>query len=213
MMMKIVIFALFAALASGFMMAPKVAGKHTKINMADGETFNPRNEAGVSGPLGYFDPLNLAPTDKRGFKKFQEAELKHGRVAMLAVLGILIGEKAPFILGSEISGPAIYHFQQASDVLNAWIPNVVGFILAVEGFNIIKGWESPSETNASGDNIASLKSDYVNGDLKFDPLGLTPKTKDGFKSLRTKELNNGRLAMISAFGLIVQELVSGAPSV
>ncbi len=194
------------------MMAPKVGGKHMKMNMASEDAFNPRNEAGVSGPLGYFDPLGLAPKDKRSFKKFQEAELKHGRVAMLAVVGILVGEKLPFLFGNDITGPAIYHFQQASDVLNAWIPNVVGFIFAVEGFNIVKGWESPNETKANGAAIASLKSDYVNGDLKFDPLGLTPKTKDGFKALRTKELNNGRLAMISAFGLVVQELVSGAPS-
>ena len=183
-----------------------------KMNMASEDAFNPINEAGVSGPLGYFDPLGLAPKDKRSFKKFKEAELKHGRVAMLAVVGILVGEKFPFLLGNDITGPAIYHFQQASDVLNAWIPNVVGFILAVEGFNIVKGWESPNETKANSDALASLKSDYVNGDLKFDPLGLTPKTKDGFKALRTKELNNGRLAMISAFGLVVQELVSGAPS-
>jgi hypothetical protein len=120
---------------------------------------------------------------------------------MIAFLGIIVGEKLPFLLGNEITGPAIYQFQQASDVLNAWIPNVVGFILAVEGFNIVKGWESPSETNAAGDSVASVKSNYVNGDLKFDPLGLTPKTADGFKSLRTKELNNGRLAMIAVFGM------------
>ena len=129
---------------------------------------------------------------------------------MLSFLGIIFGEKAAFLFGNDITGPAIYQFQQASDVLNAWIPNVVGFILAVEGFNIVKGWESPSETNAAGDSIASVKGDYVNGDLKFDPLGLSPKTKDGFKSLRTKELNNGRLAMIAAFGLVGQELATGA---
>lgn len=170
-----------------------------------------KKEAGVSGPLGFFDPLNLCPTDKRSFKKFREAELKHGRVAMLSFVGILAGEKLPFLFGNDITGPAIYHFQQASDVLNAWIPNVVGFILAVEGFNIVKGWESPSETNAAGDSVASVKSNYVNGDLKFDPLGLTPKTADGFKALRTKELNNGRLAMIALIGIFGQELVTGAP--
>jgi hypothetical protein len=47
----------------------------------------------VSGPLGYFDPLSLCPTNERDFKKFRESELKHGRLAMIAVLGVLIGKR------------------------------------------------------------------------------------------------------------------------
>jgi hypothetical protein len=92
----------------------------------------------VSGPFGFFDPLGLAPSNERDFKKFKEAELKHGRVAMVAFLGILAGEAFPFLFGSDISGPAIFQYQQAEGIFNAWSANVIGLTLAVEGFSIVK---------------------------------------------------------------------------
>ena len=45
------------------------------------------------------------------------------------------------------------------------------------------------------------------GDLGFDPLRLKPETKQEFEVVRTKELQNGRLAMIGVTGMVVQELV------
>ena len=47
------------------------------------------------------------------------------------------------------------------------------------------------------------------GDLGFDPLGLKPTNDKDLKSMATKELNNGRLAMIGIAGMVAQELVSG----
>jgi hypothetical protein len=45
--------------------------------------------------------------------------------------------------------------------------------------------------------------------LGFDPLSLTPADSEEFDLLRTKELNNGRLAMLGVAGIIAQELVNG----
>jgi len=167
--------------------------------------FNPKNEAGVSGPFGFFDPLSLCPDNQRDFSKFRESELKHGRIAMLAFLGFFIGEVAPIFFGSDIDGPAIYQYQQAESIFNAWSANVIGLTLAIEGYNIVNGWEAPGES----DGLASLKKSYVNGDLKFDPLGLKPKDPKAFKTIATKEINNGRLAMLAVAGLVAQELVTG----
>ena len=47
------------------------------------------------------------------------------------------------------------------------------------------------------------------GDLGFDPLGLKPTNDKDLKSIASKELNNGRLAMIGIAGMVAQELVSG----
>ena len=47
------------------------------------------------------------------------------------------------------------------------------------------------------------------GDLGFDPLGLKPTNDKDLKSMATKELNNGRLAMVGIAGMVAQELVSG----
>ena len=43
----------------------------------------------------------------------------------------------------------------------------------------------------------------------FDPLGFKPKDAASFNEMATKELNNGRLAMLAVAGFIAQELVSG----
>ena len=73
---------------------------------------------------------------------------------------------------------------------------------------ILTAWESPDVTKARGDTVANLKDTYVNGDLGFDPLGLKPEGDD-FDVMRTKELQNGRLAMLGIAGMVAQELVTG----
>jgi light-harvesting complex I chlorophyll a/b binding protein 1 len=43
----------------------------------------------------------------------------------------------------------------------------------------------------------------------FDPLGLAPKDDpEAWKTIQTKELNNGRLAMIAIAAFTAEELVS-----
>ena len=54
----------------------------------------------------------------------------------------------------------------------------------------------------------ALRPGYTPGDLSFDPLGLAPSDPAEFKAMQTKELNNGRLAMIAIAGMIAQELVT-----
>merc|ERR1711881_181754 len=54
----------------------------------------------------------------------------------------------------------------------------------------------------------AIRADHESGDLGFDPLGLKPMDAAELKEMQTKELNNGRLAMIAAAGMIVQELVT-----
>jgi hypothetical protein len=44
----------------------------------------------------------------------------------------------------------------------------------------------------------------------FDPLGLKPEDPEALKEMQTKELQHGRLAMLAAAGMIVQELQTGA---
>jgi hypothetical protein len=54
-----------------------------KARRADDEYF--------PGNLG-FDPLNLFPRDKEGQDKMELAEIKHGRIAMMGVLGYVLEE-------------------------------------------------------------------------------------------------------------------------
>lgn len=60
----------------------------------------------------------------------------------------------------------------------------------------------------SGTSNVKGSSEYVLGDLGFDPLGIVGKEEE-FTAYRQKELNNGRLAMIAIIGEWVQELING----
>jgi hypothetical protein len=128
---------------------------------------------------------------------------------MTAFLGIMTAESFNPLWDGKITGPAIYQFQQVDNLVPLfWVAVLFGVAL-VEGQNILTGWESPAETGSRKSIIAELKEDYINGDLGFDPLSLTPDDQDEFDNLRTKELNNGRLAMVSVAGIVAQELVNG----
>merc|ERR1712203_621254 len=50
--------------------------------------FNPAEQVGAMAPMGYFDPLGFCKVgDEAGFRNLRAAELKHGRVAMMAAVG------------------------------------------------------------------------------------------------------------------------------
>merc|ERR1712232_260191 len=159
---------------------------------------------GVSGPLGYFDPLGFCEgRELDGVKRFREAEIMHGRVAMMATVGYLIGESTPTIT----YGMDVHH-----TIANNQIPEVPGtvlfpFFLAIniaEALRASVGWVEPGLGP-----LFTLRETYYPGDIGFDPLGLKPKDPQEFANMQTKELNNGRLAMIAAAGMCVQEQING----
>ena len=53
-------------------------------------------EIGVTPPLGVYDPLNLLATPvtypRRSYERYVELEIKHGRIAMLATVGVITTE-------------------------------------------------------------------------------------------------------------------------
>jgi hypothetical protein len=163
---------------------------------------------GALAPVGFFDPLGFAEkADANTLKRYREAELTHGRVAMLAVLGFLVGEKvegSSFLFDAQVSGPAITHIPQVPEGFWALLLLSIG---AAEQYRAEKGWVDPSEVPV--DQPGLLRPEYIPGDLGFDPLGLKPEDPEEFKVMQTKELQNGRLAMLAAAGFLAQEAVDG----
>ena len=157
--------------------------------------FNPLGDASKTGvkirgstkPLEKFDPLGLSSsnTDDR-ILFFREAELKHGRIAMISSLLIPFFDKMdPSVLG-------IHGFNHLSIKVQLLI---ISHMFMAEIASIFKGWEKPF----------SLKSGYQPGDLGFQ---LFPTSDEEMNILMDKELNNGRLAMIGVLGMIAQQLVT-----
>lgn len=167
-----------------------------------------RTLPGVSQPFpNVFDPFNLAAgATVKDIRRWRESELIHGRVAMLAALGFIVQENVKDIpnftpFGVHIQGPAIYHFQQIRQ--GFWEPLLIAIGLA-ESYRVTIGWATPTAENF---NYLKDESEYNLGDLGFDPLGLKPTDPEGLKEMQTKELNNGRLAMIAIAGFVGQELL------
>ena len=195
--------AILALAASASAFAPAPATKASTAIQASAEGM-----PGILDPVGFFDPLGFAEkaTDAT-LKRYREAELAHGRVSMLAVIGFLVGEKvegSSFLFDASISGPAITHITQVPDGFWAVI---IAFIGAYEATRAETGWVDPADCPV--DQPGLLRDDYMPGDLKFDPLGLMPEDPEEFAIMQTKELQNGRLAMLAAAGFLAQEAVDG----
>ena len=165
--------------------------------------FSVRDLPGISGPIGFFDPVGFSTGDdvsEGKIKFYREVELKHCRVSMLAALGFIVGENFhPFF--TEVDVPSYIAFQETP--LQTFWPAVVAVIAVAEVFSVFS-FNSPF-----GGEPWSIRSDYTNGDLGFDPLGLKPESAAELKEMQTKELNNGRLAMFAIAGMVGQELATG----
>jgi light-harvesting complex I chlorophyll a/b binding protein 4 len=90
----------------------------------------------------------------------REAELKHGRVAMLATAGFLVAESFHPLFGGAIDVPSYVAFQ-ASPLETFW-PIVVGVLFLIEAASGVVTFENPLEGG-----WWTLKADHSTGDLGF----------------------------------------------
>jgi len=181
---------------------PLVGNRRIARTAMQEKAFDVKDLAGITGPLGFFDPLGFTTDKSEGKIRFyREVELKHGRIGMLAALGFLVGENFHPLFGGNIDVPAYLAFQQTP--LQTFWPAVVTALAILEVFSVFS-FNSPA-----GGEPWSIRSDHVPGDLGFDPLNLKPTDPAEFKTMQTKELNNGRLAMLAAAGMIAQEFATG----
>jgi len=165
---------------------------------------------GSLDPVPFFDPAGFA-TDAtlEDMKMYREAEVTHGRVSMLAVLGFLVQEEAHFLFvePDKDIGPAIRHLDEVRAVNPVFFEGLAFVIACAELYRSLYGWVSPTEKSSGRNRL--LSDDYYPGDVGFDPLGLKPDDPTEFAEMATKELQQGRLAMLAISGFIVQELVNG----
>ena len=125
---------------------------------------------------------------------------------MLAVLGFLVAESFHPLFGGSIAGPAIRHLDQVRVVAPAFFEILALAIGISELYRASYGWVSPQ--NIQKYFGGELTENYYPGDIGFDPLGLKPTDPTEFAEMQTKELQNGRLAMLGVAGMCAQELTN-----
>ena len=145
------------------------------------------NLVGDCKPLGYFDPLGFANENPQSVNKFREAELKHGRVAMLAAAGMVVQDKFHPLFGGKLSSNPLLAITQ---VPKLGLLQIVAFIGFMEVLGILN----------------SRRPDYQPGNF----LGTDQwETTDTWDNYQLRELNNGRLAMFASIGMLTHSYLTG----
>jgi hypothetical protein len=160
-------------------------------------------EASVFNGNKGFDPLNCS-TSISTLRRYREAEIKHGRLAMLGSVGWPLAEiYHPYL--SKLNGNNLLSLNgKVPSLLNggldkinpAFFMTIIIFATTLEYASIAKNYDIES----------------IPGDLGFDPLNIYSTKSAKIKSeLELKELNNGRIAMLAITYFAINELITDTP--
>mmetsp|Transcript_17466 Transcript_17466/g.35903 ORF Transcript_17466/g.35903 Transcript_17466/m.35903 type:complete len:208 (+) Transcript_17466:187-810(+) len=187
------ILSLLVASAAAF--APQQqAARSTSLSAFD-------SEVGAQQPLGFWDPLNMLDgVDQDRFDRLRYVEIKHGRIAMLAVLGHIhttFGARVPGNI--DYSGTSFASVKTGiagiKDIPNEGLLQIFAFIGFLELF-VMKDR-----------GMGEYPGDLRNGMFTWKA------SEEEMLQKRAIELNNGRAAQMGILGLMVHEQINGEPYV
>jgi hypothetical protein len=156
---------------------------------------NPPKTDGLIGSVG-FDPISFS--ENFDIKWLQEAEIKHGRVSMLATVGFVTAEfiKFPMFAGIEMDDS-----NMAPTLVGTSAMMQIVFAAGVEEWR----------TNNGNITMDTMFSDPARepGNLGFATDRLAYKSEEEVNKLKLQEIKNGRLAMLAIGGMIHHNFVTG----
>eukprot|EP01035_Chromulina_nebulosa_P020354 gene20354-26418_t len=156
------------------------------------------SELGAIPPVGFWDPLGLSKgIDEAKFLQYRTAELKHGRVAMAAVTGYVVAE--------YVRWPG--YISPIDGIKFTDVPNGIGAFTAIPLLGwvqliLLVGW---LETILKQEEGESYPGSFGTG--YFSEFGRVGKLSGEKKAEKlTKELQNGRLAMLAIIELLTHDV-------
>jgi len=211
------------ATASAFAPAPAAPRTAVSCNALIDEAFGISVETGNKCP-----PLGRWITEscnENGIKWWQNAELKNGRVAMVATIGYMIqkwGIHMPLYLGP--SGSNAFHPESGTDWLLSSSAGItfsdvakaspLDAICMIPSAGLLQILFAAGLFELAGYKRQWMDESPIPGDYGYDPLGFT-KREGGWDSaeltkLRMMELKNGRVAMMTMAAWVSDESIPGA---
>jgi len=175
------------------------------------------------GDVG-FDPLNFSslplgggkasplpfyiPSDLLGLKDeltfYREAELMHGRIAQVAVVGFLWPGFFGTLPGNEWTGADAYSYTNPLEALThvpgLALAQIVTFMLFLE-FRRVELIRTQGAAYIPGDNQIGVPGGFNPWGFEYSP--------EEYEEKRLQELKHCRLAMIGFLGVLLQASISG----
>jgi Chlorophyll A-B binding protein len=138
-----------------------------------------------------FDPLRFS--DYFPMDYLREAELKHGRICMMAVVGFITTDIGLTVhpLGAGVASRAAHDLLAAKGVMGnlAW---------PIALFEVVSYLAVSEMLSGSG---------RAPGDFMFGSFYLKGKSPDAVAKLKYNEIMNGRLAMLAFSGMVTQSVL------
>jgi hypothetical protein len=192
----------------------------TSLGRASSAVKAVENELGAIPPLGFWDPLGFtADGDMEAFTRRRAVEIKHGRICMLAAMGMLFThggnriapDDAPWLGGGYLAaGQELKYSDIQEGIYGATQVPLFGWIqiLVLAGFVEVVLWPA-----------WDYSCDYGTG---FPPGAWTPfgtifkgkNIEDPVEKADklNKEITNGRLAMIGTIGMMLGDGIAPGTS-
>merc|ERR1719450_546297 len=198
----------------------KMSGGAQYPGLGSASEGRPGFASGLPGDVG-FDPLGLAnfdltiasATDKQRsaayvLQDYRDAELKHGRLAMLAAVAWPLQEKLNPLLAAK------FHLPNLVAETGGLSPSVLngGLEQSFIPYTVLAFAAMISAVELRGLAIKKLDGDdWLPGD--YGTLRIAEKGTPQFFSLQEGEIWNGRIAQIAILAYVVQEAVTKIPTV
>jgi len=182
-----------------------------------------QGDIGTTPPLGIYDPLNLRKADPTKYRRFQEMEIKHGRLAMAATLHVLITEAGfrfpGYLSDGTFGGDPIKFADMPAGTLASWAAmpalgwaQIIAFIALCDSKEIQDGLAGAGNEWLP-DKLFAQDAERSPGDVaSLDPNWWKRYDDPEVREFKLNaERNNGRAAMMGIVGMIIHEALTGNP--